>query len=59
MAKGSDDHARYLEAFVEKSVVLQEIQDLFGTTREVEVEIYSVEHAGDKTRFTLRPTKPL
>ena len=30
---------------------------MFGTTREVEAEVQSVEHAGDKTRFTLVPTR--
>ena len=55
--KSSEEHERYFQAFRERRVLRQQTQDMFGTTREIEAEVHSVEHAGDKTRFTLVPTK--
>lgn len=57
IAKDSEERERYFEAFVERRAIRQQTQDMFGTTREVEAEVQSVEHAGDKTRFTLVPTR--
>ncbi len=53
IAKDSDEHERYFQAFIERHVVRQHVEDMFGTTRVLEAEVYSVEHVGDKTRFTL------
>ncbi len=57
IAKGTDEHERYFKAFLERRAIRQQTEDMFGTTREVEAEVHSVEHAGDKTRFTLVPKK--
>lgn len=59
IAKDSEEHERYLKAFFEDGVVSWTVEDLFGTVRVVQARVFGVEHAGDKTRFTLRPTKPL
>ncbi len=53
IAKGSDEHERCFKAFLERRTFCQRVEDMFGTVREVEVEVQSVEHAGDKTRFVL------
>lgn len=54
---GSADHKRYLKAAIDDSVVSLTDEDLFGNTRVVKVRVFSMEHAGDKTKFTFRTLK--
>ena len=51
---GSADHERYLKAAIDDSVVSLTDEDLFGNIRVLEVRVFSMEHAGDKTKFVFR-----
>ncbi len=57
IAKDSEEHERYFNAFLEDEVMSWTVEDLFGTVHVVRAKVFRVEHAGDKTRFTLFPTK--
>ena len=54
---GSADHERFLRAAIDNSVVRFTDEDLFGNSRVVEVRVFSLEHAGDKTKFVFRTLK--
>lgn len=54
---GSTDHERYLRAAIDNSVVRLTDEDLFGNSRVVEVRVFSMEHAGDKTKFAFHTVK--
>lgn len=54
---GSADHERYLKAALDDSVVLLTDEDLLGNTRVIEVRVFGLEHAGDKTKFVFHTLK--
>lgn len=57
IAKDSEEHERYFQAFIDHSVIRWKVEDMFGDTQEVKVRVFSVEHVGDKTRFVFRSTR--
>ncbi len=57
IAKDSEEHERYFQAFIDDNIVRWQVEDMFGSSREVKTRVFSVEHVGDKTRFVFRSTR--
>lgn len=55
--KDSETHETYFEAFVDGRTLQLATHDIFGNVHETSVMVWSVEHAGDKTRFGLKETR--